>query len=613
MDDRRDPSQPRQQPKGAKTSEGYDGGGVAIVAPPDPGRQRAVDREGDDRRRPAENDEEGLDEESRSEEQRQALGDQGYSGDHEEDDGGEAPADDPMDGESQFRRDEEAVQPPPIFHERDVLVFEDFEDYYPDRGLNRPFPYYASAHQKRIGRRVVAELRSEQVSLDRLASLFREYDRKCTILWHIGGDHRSVFNLCFDHLSKASMEALIRRAVLDHPRLLSEHGGHNRESLLHMAVLVHRASRAEDRLDLIRLLIELDRRALTVQDHWGMLPIQAACSFRATVRSDVFLPIIQLLVEGNPATVGVRGIVMNDLPLHRLCKDFDRDEPQFLAAVQLLIDHCPLALAVSVSGMTPIMAAIKSLRRPALLLPAKLDFLRQMILRGGPTSLWTDEEEIGDLLFDGERCPTALACVDRDHPHPELVSALVETWPLALCMSFHRGIPNSIAIMVKSEARAVLQALIEVVLHDTTGGAVPAPVRDHIRSVVRRLVAPEDIVAGNSRSSLAVAQRVHAHIRGDAFCQLRSEVLTNGDLQWLLAEREDFRDFLTGLYRMNMAGRLGPEEAGDASRAWGAAVPAEQHARTLAAAGDNLSSLFHHLRDCSLDLFAGFGAAGRGS
>jgi hypothetical protein len=77
--------------------------------------------------------------------------------------------------------------------------------------------------------------------------------------------------------------------------------------------------------------------------------------------------------------------------------------------------------------------------------------------------------------------------------------------------------------------------------------------------------------------------------------------------------RVDLQDFVTGVYRMNMAGRLGPEEAGDASRARGAAVPAERHARILAAAGDNLSSLFLHLRDCSLDLFAGFGAAGRGS
>jgi hypothetical protein len=72
---------------------------------------------------------------------------------------------------------------------------------------------------------------------------------------------------------------------------------------------------------------------------------------------------------------------------------------------------------------------------------------------------------------------------------------------------------------------------------------------------------------------------------------------------------------VTGVYRMNKAGRLGPEPAGGdgaAARAREAeALSAEQHASVLAAAGGNASCLFLHLRDCCPVLLAGFGAGHR--
>jgi hypothetical protein len=122
---------------------------------------------------------------------------------------------------------------------------------------------------------------------------------------------------------------------------------------------------------------------------------------------------------------------------------------------------------------------------------------------------------------------------------------------------------------------------------------VPDAIRAHVRNAVGRPVPPGDL---NDGGGLAAVHAVPAHIRGPALGQLRSEVLSDGALQAFLRSSQDFQDLISGVHRMNKAGRLeGPPGGGAA---------AEQHARILAAAGDNVSCLFLHLRE-SPALFGG--------
>jgi hypothetical protein len=68
-------------------------------------------------------------------------------------------------------------------------------------------------------------------------------------------------------------------------------------------------------------------------------------------------------------------------------------------------------------------------------------------------------------------------------------------------------------------------------------------------------------------------------------------------LKQFLRSSEDFQDLISGVYRMNRAGRLGGAEGGGAAAPDAARGTLDQHVRILAAAGDNLSCLFLRLRE----------------
>jgi hypothetical protein len=86
-------------------------------------------------------------------------------------------------------------------------------------------------------------------------------------------------------------------------------------------------------------------------------------------------------------------------------------------------------------------------------------------------------------------------------------------------------------------------------------------------------------------------------VRGSAFWQLRSDVLSDGALQEFLRGHDAFQELICGVYRMNKAGRLlrssEPEEGVPAE----SALSARDHARILDAARGEPDCLFWHLRD----------------
>jgi hypothetical protein len=122
-----------------------------------------------------------------------------------------------------------------------------------------------------------------------------------------------------------------------------------------------------------------------------------------------------------------------------------------------------------------------------------------------------------------------------------------------------------------------------LLLHDTTRGVVPVPIREHVRQVVRSYV-PRDVL---SLGTLAAVRVIRSCVHENDLDRFHADLL-DGSEQFLASE-ESFRDLGTEAGRMNRAGRL--EVAPDASFA------GEHRARILSAAGDSLSCVFLHLRD----------------
>jgi hypothetical protein len=275
------------------------------------------------------------------------------------------------------------------------------------------------------------------------------------------------------------------------------------------------------------------------------------------------------------------------LPLHAACYRLTERNPKDLEAIQFLIDADSSALeARDLSGATPIMVAISSSSvRPVQPSPEALQLLKEMIHRA--------PESVRATVLEESRNVTVLekACIIV--PDRELVAILIETWRAALCVSLpggSTGISNEIASMVTSEAHDVLLAMIELALHESTLGVVPDSARDHVRQVVGQFVPREAL----NRSSLAVARAIKNQIPEQDYQQLRFAVLSNEALQEFLLKDEAFQDLLDGIYRMNKEGRL--NESNPVGGDSGSVVSVEMHIRTLAAAGNDLSCHFIHLR-----------------
>jgi hypothetical protein len=113
---------------------------------------------------------------------------------------------------------------------------------------------------------------------------------------------------------------------------------------------------------------------------------------------------------------------------------------------------------------------------------------------------------------------------------------------------------------------------------------VPVPIREHVRQVVRSYV-PRDVL---SRGTLAAVRAIRSCVHENDLDRFHADLLDGSEE--FLASEESVRELVAEVGRMNRAGRL--EVAPDTASA------GEHHARILSAAGDSLSCVFLHLRDC---------------
>jgi hypothetical protein len=478
-------------------------------------------------------------------------------------------------------------------------------------------------------------------SLDALADLVREHGGDGELLWARKG--LTVFEMCYRALAPNQLAEFIGRLLAEYPDLRTKKGGGDGTpalaplTLLHSAVgnrappgvlmLVGTPAAAVTRSDAgetplhaacyhglprraMEFLVNLNPDALSIQNSDGSLPIH--CAFH--ILSEIGAEALRVVVSAHPAALAVRNND-GDLPLHLACKHLrDLDElaeaEQTLELIDMLIDARPDAVvARDNSGNTPIATSIE----PDHSMEA---WMRRLVYQGGPPDRTERTRRVIQFVIQRmlPRAPTsglrdaltvdgvvgALSKVCKQNPDLELVSLLIELWILALCLSQYDPVLKDYELT--SESRLMLLALVEILLHDTTKGAVPDPVRDHVRQSVTSYTSADELAA-----SRGVVRAIPHHVLGDDLQQLRTLILRFAPLQELLTQPllsgdESFQNFLVGVYLMNKAGRhrlRSPEQQdGGAPDA-----KADQHLRVLMAAVDNPSCLFLHLRDCDV-LFA---------
>jgi hypothetical protein len=406
---------------------------------------------------------------------------------------------------------------------------------------------------------------------------------------------------------------------------------------------------ASQALEMLLNMIKLAPGSLrTPEGSYALTALQMACG------RCPYMELVAPITVASPAALSDPGSSSKALPLHKACSQLlQTDGSEHLwEVIRFLMNAYPDALwARDSRGMTPIMAALQCDPGPGLryhqsvkLLPLLLDMIR----RGGSRSLWGERS---DWRWNGPRdgrpraarTAVELACGSLQYPFDlEVVSPLMEAHPAALCVCLlrddivavddtvypmveglspqqarqqhfrelrrERHVPvwrAEVADAVATGARAAFLAAADVLIHETTLGMVPDPIRARVRQILGRQVPPD--VASNG-SSHALLRSVRDRVRGDALWRLRSDVLDDADLQSFLQSSQVFQDLISGVYRMNKAGRLGglggqiggSEVDGEAAAAAAGSrgdAAVERHARILAAAGDNLSCLFLRVRE----------------
>jgi hypothetical protein len=265
----------------------------------------------------------------------------------------------------------------------------------------------------------------------------------------------------------------------------------------------------------------------------------------------------------------------------------DGGDNRILESIQLLFDAWRGALrARDFSGKSPIMSAFADRRFLASSpLSLKVQKLLQEMVEREPTG-------IRQLFFQGQVRTTVLEKLCELGAGPELIGAVVEAWPSVLWFSFLRP-GTQLPEEVGRARHAFLLALTEVLLHETTLGVVPNSIREHVRQAVGQF-APPDEMRG---PSVAVVRAIQNHVADRDRERLRMAVLGSENLQAFVRDGEALQGFVAGVYRMNRAGRIlsGSASGGVASEA---ALSPERHARVLAAARGDASSLFLRLREC---------------
>jgi hypothetical protein len=271
--------------------------------------------------------------------------------------------------------------------------------------------------------------------------------------------------------------------------------------------------------------------------------------------------------------------------------------PAELRAIQLLIDSNPKTLeTANKGGMTSIMCAISSCNESWFgsdepIPDSFLQFLLEMVRRAPKSA-----RVLSSRHSNGIAQSTALELACKKLPNLELVSALIEACPIALCVAPKAelvDLPPQVAGKVEFEADAMFLALAEVVLHDITIGVIDDRIRDHAAQLVRKFVPIDSWDAG----SYGIIQAVNARVLGEDRQRLRSRVLGFDPLQEYLRATQPMQELITGVYRMNKAGRQPGKREAAGSEAPSTETDLERHIRVLEAAGDNLSCAFIHLRD----------------
>jgi hypothetical protein len=456
------------------------------------------------------------------------------------------------------------------------------------------------------GREAATRASARQCSADALvlANLVREFGGSADLLWtrrttRLGTvgfrTEPPLVQSCFTDLPEETMIAFVRSLLSEHPGLLCKHGGDGltllsmaiREATLAVIKLVackevtpvtwmgltplHSAS-INPRYPVIEFLVNLNRDALNMKDWSGRLPIHLACSglMWLSAGDDIMARVdsIQRLVDENPASLDARNN----------------------------------------SGDSPVMIIMKQAPRGVVLLPPVLQLLRGMVERapGAVLGLYNREPAPLPIVSEPQGPPPASTVLEKVCTFQDglaLAELVTEAWPAALCFSFTEGMPDDIpeetARAFAVEAHFMVLALTEVLLHDTTRGVVPDPIRERVLRAVSQIVRPCE----TNGSSLSLVQAIQNRVRGQDRQEFRSAVLNHDALQNFLQGEGDILEMVTSLYRMNRAGRIRDlEEAGAVS---GTSSSAGRHVRILSAAGKDLSCLFLHLRDCCDSLVAG--------
>jgi ankyrin repeat protein len=384
-----------------------------------------------------------------------------------------------------------------------------------------------------------------------------------------------------------------------------------------------------NRWEVIQLLLDANPSAVKLSDRYGTLPLHLACKIRDSTNlsvigrmidayPDAFLAkqdydgrtplhyacsaerweVIQLLLDANPSAVKLNDC-LGALPLHLACGSLSPSSAK-LSVIGRMIDAYPDALRVrDRAGCTPVMTAIGQIQQRT---TGVAHVCVRMIQRGGSASVrgvcryttpaWTWYLQYSHVLVrmiqrggsasvrgvfrgDSSRMATALNHTLQYYPNLALVSALIETWPCSLCLPLPPlRFYVDVGALVRQESDAVIEALVEVLLHETTVGVVPDP----IRASVRQLAATQP---GSRPDTRAIQD------------------LFGGDFEKaFFLSREDIQDMITGIYRMNKAARAAGAPA---------AVTPAQHIQVLAAAADNPSCLFVYLLNAGCrSLFAGY-------
>jgi ankyrin repeat protein len=352
------------------------------------------------------------------------------------------------------------------------------------------------------------------------------------------------------------------------------------DSALHLSV------RLLPNLGLVSSLLWADRQVLGVRDSDGRLPLHVACAAPA---GDEALDVIALLIEASPASAFEARDNFGMTPImifNSIESRYFRRNVEVLHFLHLLVEM---------------------VRRSPLSVRGTFSF-------DPPFSFDPDARSNGTTVLE-------VACT-RIPRAEKLVLLVMEAWPAALCVSLafdlrDLGLPQELETAMTREARLMLLALVEVLLHETTReiavdaiqggihsdaprGVVLDTIRNHILRAVGQRV-DDDVGRLVLGGSIGLVQEIQKNVRGDSFGALRSDVLYHHDLQQLLEEHEPLLEMVTGVYHMNRAGRLGPEgNVVNESEVIpdSTAFSAQQHVRVLESVKDNLSCLFLHVRGC---------------